>query len=60
MTDNPMMFRKVACSDMIRNALQHHAKHQPIANDDRIDTLLSRLAAAEATAKRDENFAGTK
>jgi hypothetical protein len=60
MTDNPAIFRNVACSDMVRKALQNHAKHQPIANDDGIDSLLSRLAEAEATAKRDEDIAGTK
>lgn len=60
MTDNTVIFRDLACSDMVRKALHNHAKHQPIANDDRIDSLLSRLAEAEATAKRDEDFAGTK
>jgi hypothetical protein len=60
MTDNTVIFRDLACSDMVRKALHNHAKHQPIANDYRIDSLLSRLAEAEATAKRDENFAGTK
>jgi ABC-type lipopolysaccharide export system ATPase subunit len=59
MADHPTIFRNLACSDMVRKALQNHAKHQPIANDDRIDSLLSRLAEAEATAKRDENTAGT-
>jgi hypothetical protein len=60
MTHNLAIFRNLACSDMVRKALQNHAKHQPIANDDGIDSLLSRLAEAEATAKRDEDFAGTK
>lgn len=60
MTDNPAIFRNLACSDMVRKALQNHAKHQPIANNDGIDSLLSRLAEAEATAKPDEDIAGTK
>lgn len=37
MTDNTVIFRDLACSDMVRKALHNHAKHQPIANDDRID-----------------------
>lgn len=47
MNDNPAMFRKLALSEMVRSAVQSHVKHQPIANDDRIDALLSRLAEAE-------------
>ncbi|MFN7089029.1 MAG: hypothetical protein ACK4P4_00495 [Allorhizobium sp.] len=47
MNDHPAMFRKLACSEMVRKAVQSHAKHQPIANDDRINGLLHRLAEAE-------------
>ncbi|WP_267970761.1 hypothetical protein [Agrobacterium vitis] len=40
MADHPAIFRNLACSDMVRKALQNLAKHQPIANDDQIDSLL--------------------
>lgn len=49
MTDSPAIFRKLACSDMVRNALQNHAYHQPVANDDLFGTLLERLSDAEST-----------
>lgn len=48
MTDNIALFRQVACSDMVRKAAQAHVKHQPIPNDDRINSLLERLSQAEA------------
>jgi hypothetical protein len=56
MTDNAVIFRNLASSDMVRRAVQNHSKHQPIANDVGIDSLLSRLAGAKARAKRDEDL----
>lgn len=57
MIENTAIFRNLACSDMVRKALQNHAKHQPIAHDVRIDSLLSRLAEAEAAADRNRTSA---
>ncbi len=48
MADNSRVFRQLACSDMVRKAAQADVKHQPIPNDDRIDSLLERLSQAEA------------
>ena len=39
---------------MVRKAAQAHVKHQPIANDDRIDSLLERLSQAEARSTAPE------
>lgn len=52
MTDKFTVFRKLACSEMVRHALQNHPKHQPIAMDDRIDAQLKRLAEAEISQDR--------
>jgi len=54
MTDNIALFRQVACSDMVRKAAQAHVKHQPIPNDDRINSLLERLSQAEARSTAPE------
>ncbi|RVP47809.1 hypothetical protein [Sinorhizobium medicae] len=58
MADNSHVFRQLACSDMVRKAAQAHVKHQPIPNDDRIDSLLERLSQAEArsTAPEDKDL----
>lgn len=42
-----VIFRRLACGDMIRDALKGHRNLQPIAHDDRIETLLARLSKAE-------------
>ncbi len=51
MTDNTAIFRKLACSDMVRNALQNHAYRHPVAYDDLFGTLLERLSDAESTSE---------
>lgn len=48
MADNSRVFGQLACSDMVCKAAQADVKHQPIPNDDRIDSLLERLSQAEA------------
>jgi len=54
MTDRSHIFRQLACSDMVRKAAQAHVKHQPIQNDDRINSLLERLSQAEARSTSPE------
>ncbi|MGC4411043.1 MULTISPECIES: hypothetical protein [Rhizobium] len=41
------MYKRVTVSETVRGKFEHHARHQPIANDGRIDALLTRLAEAE-------------
>lgn len=50
MTDRFHIFRQLACSDVMRKAAQAHVKHQPIQNDDRINSLLERLSQAKLAA----------
>jgi hypothetical protein len=42
-----VIFKRLACGDMVRNALQGHKNLQPVAHDDRIEVLLARLSEAE-------------
>lgn len=60
MANNSHVFRQLACSDMVRKAAQAHVKHQPIPNDDRIDSLLERLSQAEACSTASEEKAPQK
>jgi hypothetical protein len=57
MADNSHVFRQLASSDMVRKAAQAHVKHQPIPNDDRINSLLERLSQAEACSTASEEKA---
>lgn len=45
--------KRVAVNDMVRKAFEHHAQHQPIANDGRMGALLTRLAEAERASAID-------
>ena len=51
MNNNPVILRELACSDMVRNALQNNAYHHPVANDDLFGTQLERLSDAESTSE---------
>lgn len=46
-----VIFRRLACGDMVRNALKGHRNLQPIARDDRTEVLLARLSEAEMRKK---------
>lgn len=39
-----VIFKRVACSEMVQRVLEQPVKQQPVANDNRIDALLARLA----------------
>lgn len=51
MVFSAVQFKSVATSDMVRDALRHHSKHQPVPNDDRMGSLLDRLAKAEEASR---------
>jgi hypothetical protein len=42
-----VIFRRLACGDMVRKALQGQGNLQPLAHDKRIELLLARLSEAE-------------
>lgn len=46
------IFRRLACGDMVRQALQGHGNLQPLAHDERIELLLARLSEAEDAQRR--------
>jgi hypothetical protein len=52
MTSSSDQFVRLASSDMVRRALESNPGYQPVANDDRIDALLRRLAEAENESKK--------
>ena len=52
MTSSSDQFVRLASSDMVRRTLASDPRYQPVANDDRIDALLRRLAEAEKQSRK--------
>lgn len=52
MASSSDQFVRLTSSDMARRALESNPVYQPVANDDRIDALLRRLAEAESKSKK--------